>query len=536
MTWTYGNALAIIVGDLSVRIWDMETSDNFLLPLEVVVAKRNASLSAAAASTRKPKSGTTTSGTGSSVEIFTCLAYSNLGHTICAGTSHGNLFSWHKTSNYEATSHADDDDDDVTSAVGARGGVVVAVPQWQLNNVSNVRGAIKQCGWGLCDVVTPCILLNCITNVYVMKEQPLITFHGQHVTALQRTAHQIALECTAINGDVSSSTSPSLSASPRLVCTVQSEIPVTDLVANAKFLVLTNGRRIVAYQLVYSGEAAAAEERMVHLASSSDSGSSDSLAAKQVGTFNAPNQRLLLYDDKVITMDGECVRILSMGSGVVLQELGFKAREGCPIGIDLNQAYLTVFTMNGYVHLYDVARHEPRPICPPSGSMRTGYDLVDNFGEFIAIKASASGTHLCMLIATENLLPDGKLYLWHLQEDHLSHFDFFDVARSDKFFTKLPVNFHWDRVDQRLLAVEVKCIQQRGGAGAGAGGAAEKLSKGGGRVVAESQVLVMFVAEKAKQLNELEVIRLAPGEQLVNLCVPHVVSGVGACAAAAGEC
>lgn len=171
--------------------------------------------------------------------------------------------------------------------------------------------------------------------------------------------------------------------------------------------------------------------------------------------------------------------------------------------------------MNGFVRLYDVSRHEPRLICPPNGTMRTGYDLVDNFGEFIAIKASATGTHLCMLIATENLLPDGKLYLWNVQEDHLSHFDFFNSAHSDKFFTKLPVNFHWDCVDQRLLAVEVKCIQQKG---------ATTVDRSQvGRVVTESQVLVMFVAEKAT-LKELEVIRLVPAEQLVNLCVPHVVS------------
>lgn len=479
MTWTYGNALAIIVGDLSVRVWDMETSDHFLLPLDVVVSS----------SGRKPPPSTKT---GGSVEVFTCLAYSPVSHTICAGTSHGNLFSWHKTSSYEAV----DDDDDVTSAaaVASGGG---GVPQWQLNNVSNVRGAIKQCGWGLCDVVTPCILLNCITNVYVMKEQPLISFHGQDVTALQRTAHRIAVEW-----------SDASSALQSRQCTVQSEIPVTDLVATGKYLVLTNGRKIIAHQLVLEGEPLMDAE-----------GEGGSLIVKQMHSFSAPNQKLLLYEDKVIAMDTECVRILSMGGGVVLQEFGFKSREGNPIGMDLNQAYLTVFTMNGYVRLYDVSRHEPRLVCPPSGTMRTGYDLVDNFGEFIAIKASASGSHLCMLIATDNLLPDGKLYLWNVQEDRLSHFDFFNAegTRLDKFFTKLPVNFHWDRTDDRLLAVEVKCIQQRQAGNKG-------RSEGGGRVVAETQVFVMFVAEKAKLLHELEVIRLSPGEQLVNLCVPHVVS------------
>lgn len=44
-------------------------------------------------------------------------------------------------------------------------------------------------------------------------------------------------------------------------------------------------------------------------------------------------------------------------------------------------------------------------------------------------------------------------------------------------------------------------------------------------MVSESQVFVMFVAEKGQgKLNELEVIRLSPGEQMISLSVPHVVS------------
>lgn len=476
MAWTYGHALAIIVGDLTVRIWDMETSDNFLLPIE---------------GTSK-KSAKSTSGSG--MEIFTCLAYSPTSHTICAGTSHGNLFSWHRTNNYEAV---EEDQGQVVESGRA-------FVQWQLKNKSNVRGSIKQCSWGLCDVVTPCILLNCITNVYVMKEQPLIVYHGRNVVALQRTANSLHLS-------VSTATIPGSERS----CLVHSDIPITDLAASEKFLVLTNGRRIISYQLVLSEEA-----------SNDNDKDKDSLvlSVKPLNSFTASNQKLLLHEDRILVLDGESVRIMSLSGGVTLQELSFKSREGSPIGMDLNRTFLALFTMNGFVRLYDVSRHEPRLISPPSGTMRTGYDLLDNFGEFIAVKASASGSHLCMLIATENLLPDGKLYVWHVQQDQLMHFDFFspEVVRSDKFFTKLPVSFGWDSVDNRLLATEVKCIQQR----AVAGSVVDKSrTTGGGRVVSESQVFVMFVAEKGQgKLNELEVIRLSPGEQMISLSVPHVVS------------
>lgn len=81
-------------------------------------------------------------------EIFTCIAYCQDNQTLCAGTNQGNLYTWKKATNY-----------------------AIDVPEnsWQLNNISAVKGAIKQCYWGISSLSKPCIMVNCISNVYVLK-------------------------------------------------------------------------------------------------------------------------------------------------------------------------------------------------------------------------------------------------------------------------------------------------------------------------------------------------------------------------------
>lgn len=124
-------------GDFSVRIWDIDTSDNFLLPTNVN--------DTAGALSNKP------SGLGVGVstnEVFTCVAYCADNHTLCAGTNQGNVFTWKRT-------HVRASDEPELA--------------WQLNNVSVVRGAIKQCSWGICETVNSCILVNCVANVFILK-------------------------------------------------------------------------------------------------------------------------------------------------------------------------------------------------------------------------------------------------------------------------------------------------------------------------------------------------------------------------------
>lgn len=81
-------------------------------------------------------------------ETFACIAYCVDNQTLCAGTNKGNLYTWKRT-NY----------------------TTIDVPEnaWQLNNISSVKGSIKQCTFGITNTLKSCILVNCVTNVFILK-------------------------------------------------------------------------------------------------------------------------------------------------------------------------------------------------------------------------------------------------------------------------------------------------------------------------------------------------------------------------------
>lgn len=192
-------------GDFSVRIFDLDTSDSFLLPMSQTkkveiatepiktVEKKNSvgnlksSRSVKSKRSRSTaedeedeeeeddygsdeeisfqmddtelKVSTSAAAPKSVVEVFTCIAYCTENQTLCAGTNQGNLYIWKR--NIQG----------ILSGIenGGANGLDSMENFWHLVNVANVRGAIKYCCWGVCDVATPCVLVNCISNVFILK-------------------------------------------------------------------------------------------------------------------------------------------------------------------------------------------------------------------------------------------------------------------------------------------------------------------------------------------------------------------------------
>lgn len=132
ISWA-GDSLAIITGDLNLRIWDIETSDSFLLKTELSNHSKKES--------NDLKSNAT-------IEVFTCISYCTYNKTLCAGTNHGNMYTWRRSNQPM--------NDDIELS-------------WQLTNITSVRGTVKQCIWGISDAERPCIMVNCVSNVFILK-------------------------------------------------------------------------------------------------------------------------------------------------------------------------------------------------------------------------------------------------------------------------------------------------------------------------------------------------------------------------------
>ncbi|XP_030384608.1 intraflagellar transport protein 140 homolog [Scaptodrosophila lebanonensis] len=503
ISWA-GNSLAIITGDLSVRIWDIERSDNYLLKMELpssyATGSTGASLSSMGHATSSvsnnffsqestESNGSLTNGLQrksakyaqlASNEIFTCLAYSTEYQTLCAGTSLGNLYTWKRA---------------VSCFVGS------PEDAWQLSNISTVRGAVKSCEWGFNELAKPCILVNCISNVYMLKEQPLLVYHTRELWAVQRSAKTVLLmHC---NGRQ---------------CSVDSDFAVTALALNHLNLIVSNGRYISSYSVAKVDKSLDEFDEVLDEAAGGGSSvsagpkSSTPLSVKLMQTFAAECLGLCLQNQNIFCLNSNDIIVYSIG-GVVLNRIQANDNEGKIIGMDLTAYYLSVFTMNGYVKAYDVSRHDPKLLFPS----KSGHDIFDDFGEFIMVKCNSLGTHLAVVIANRSFVPRAILFCWNFERNNLFQYDLSSAAESENNKSSLPVRVFWDIEEPRLLAMEVKSMLQK----------QEPPPKSNQRQqpshYVESQVLVMFYTDKYT-LNVLESQKLTAGAQLLNLCIPNVVS------------
>lgn len=445
ISWA-GNSLAIITGELSVRVWDIDTSDNFLLPtdhanIKNIHGKQSSKIS--------------------NTEIFSSIAYCAKNQTLSAGTNQGSIYIWKQTS---------------FKSEGENG--------WQLTDISTVRGAIKQCIWGIVsETLDSCIVVNCISNVYILKEQPLMSYHRRDIWATQRSANQVLVE-----------------NSSQQTCLVTSDIPIKNLCLTDMHLVVSNGKSVMVFQIQKKATQDPIDQS---LKSSTEVKINENFVARFSSSFNCENIQVYIYEQNVICVGHSDIKVLSL-NGVKLQEMSFTDHEGKPIGSDLNSKYLSVFTLNGYLKIYDVSRHELKLLVPT----KNAYDLYENFGEVMMMKTNFDGSFVAMTIANADLVPDGKLYIWKLESDTIV--TPFDFLQNESSAPRLPLTFCWDSDDYRLLACEAKLIKS------------VKPKNSEDIALAESQVHLLFPTNF--KVLELEVINLSSSESLINLCAPNVIT------------
>ncbi|XP_061713379.1 intraflagellar transport protein 140 homolog isoform X2 [Cydia pomonella] len=131
--------VAVITGDNLIRVWDSENGDNDVLPNEndEVVAG----------------------------DIFTSISYCNLSDTLCCGTSQGNLYFWRR----DHRNH------------------------WKLISSTSIKGTVKEVSWGSEGLMNPLLHVNCITSVFILREQPVCWGYTPNVWMVQKSAYEIAI-------------------------------------------------------------------------------------------------------------------------------------------------------------------------------------------------------------------------------------------------------------------------------------------------------------------------------------------------------
>lgn len=193
---------------------------------------------------------------------------------------------------------------------------------------------------------------------------------------------------------------------------------ITGLSLNERHIAVTNQKSVAIYKIPRADEFKSHPKSGNNITNTNTT--SGNVSINLVQTFNVLDcMNIFIYDETVIVIGYENVRIYSFG-GIVLKEINFNDNEGTPIGASLTRNFLVVFTMNGFIKLYDISRHEPKLLIPA----KAGYDLFGNFGEIIMAKCNVTGSQIALTIANESLTPDGRLYIFDTEKDRLCHFDF----------------------------------------------------------------------------------------------------------------
>lgn len=145
--------------------------------------------------------------------------------------------------------------------------------------------------------------------------------------------------------------------------------------------------------------------------------------------------------------------------------------------MDVTSKFLTIFTMEGFLKIFDVSKPQPKPLTPT----KAVHELIGDFGEVIQAKTNASGNKIALTIAAANLVPDGKLYVYDMDNNEMfvqnfrhneprndlveseleqddAHGDM-RADRNDICRNRIPINFFWDGNDARLLICDARKLR-----------------------------------------------------------------------------
>ncbi|CAH2002580.1 unnamed protein product [Acanthoscelides obtectus] len=469
IVWAGTNSLAILTGDLTVRIWDIETNDNYVLPTSLKFYDSEYS---------------------TVNEIFTCIAYCKLNQTLCAGTNIGRIYFWTKNQALDVENPED---------------------SWELDNINTISGTIKQLKWGSLLLRVPLLSVNCVTAVYIMKEQNICCDFSEKIWVTQKTATQVLLETE--NGNQ----------------LLQLHAQCTGMAISEEMFAVTNGKIITVYDICWKK----AENT---LDASNNKANDADFNVKEISSFSHENDGIIMFQKTVVSINSKAVS-LHTHTGSLLTSLTSGLSEGEPIGMDVTGHYLTLFTMEGYLKLYDILETPPKLVTP----IRNMFGMTSDFGEVIQAKTNSSGTKVALTLAAANLIPDGKLYIWDTESDDLIYYDFKKFASGSDTHQKMdemndidqisanydeicrnriPINFFWDVNDPRLLMCDARRLKSA---------SSRKILRSKSSTEEKSLkdedhiIITMFISsENVIRIHDIKAIE--PDARLLACATPHIVT------------
>ena len=249
-----------------------------------------------------------------------------------------------------------------------------------------IHGTVKQLTWGGTLLRNPLLAVNCITNVFVLHQQPMCAAFNEDVSVSQLTPTQLLIEANDEN------------------CTLKTDIQVQILAVSKEYVTVSSGRQVVSYVLNREGH----------------------LNTTAIGAFACENEKILIYESTLVILTPTIIQLRSM-DGTLIQSLPTLPEEGEPITMELTGQYLTVASLNGILKIWDIGKREAKLYT----RAMTAYEAINDFAEIIEARCNSDCRCVSITVAMSNLMPSSILYVWDIEGDQIHEFDFGKMNDSD---------------------------------------------------------------------------------------------------------
>ncbi|GAB1869232.1 Intraflagellar transport protein 140 homolog [Camponotus japonicus] len=404
LCWISGNTLAVLTGELAIRCWNLHTGDTYVLS--------------------PPDSSNGNIATPQ--EICTSLAFCKSNDTLAAGTNLGTIYLWKRKS-------SPDNDENAWPSIPES---------------CAIHGTVKQLTWGISLSRNSLLAVNCITNVFILRQQPMCAVYNNGICASQLTPTQILLEMDEQS------------------YTLKTEIQVQTIAVTKEYIAVSSGRQIIVNRI----------------------NKNTNFNTTVLATFSCDTEKMLIHEHTLIILTPMTIQLRSV-EGSVIQTLPTLPEEGEPITMELTGQYLTVASLNGILKIWDLGKHEAKL---HTRAMAT-YEAISDFAEIIEARCNSDCRCVSITVAMANLMPSSILYVWDIESDQVHEFDFGesnDIIDDDSTLitqcrARLVTAHCWDMEDPRLLVCRAQKLESHD---------SKSFHKNDDKIIQASVVLVSLFA------------------------------------------
>jgi intraflagellar transport protein 140 len=288
-------------------------------------------------------------------------------------------------------------------------------------------------------------------GVSILRRQAMNTAFGGNTSAVQVSSTRIVVQ------------------SSTMVTPLETDLTIKGLSANGNFVAIWSGTQVGIYELIKAHK-----------------------VTRSVGLFKSDSNNVQVLNETAFVMQGPNVLGLSY-TGATKQTLRVAEGDSPVTCIGVNADFLVAATASCNLIVWDMGKHQARPLCPPK-SVKDDVDAITD------VKVNSTGTLVSFLAETGGQ-PDSSIWIWDTVNNAVHTYDFSSTHR-------VPISHVWESEESQMLAVE----------------ATQSLSENSASAdTVLNEAVTMFVTAEEGVIVQHR-IPLAPTDgALIGITVPHLI-------------